>query len=306
MSSFKNVMVIGAGGNLGPAILYALLHHSSFNTTVLSREGSSSTFPLGVKVLRANYDSMDSLKTAFMGQDVVVSLVAGAVLGNQNKLIDAAIAAGVKRFLPSEFGSNTTDARTRAIVPMYKSKVETVDYLKSKENEISWTSIVTGPFFDWGLKVGFLGFDAANKVATLYEDGTAKFSSTNLHTIGLAVVKVLENAEATKNQYVFVSGFQTSQKEILEVAEKVTGGKWIVRNASVDDAIKKGNEKILRGDFSGIEDVILGATFGPKQLGDLSLAGLWNERLDLVETDIETSVSAAFAGRLVYEASISE
>ncbi|RYN82648.1 hypothetical protein AA0120_g9470 [Alternaria tenuissima] len=306
MSSFKNVMVIGAGGNLGPAILYALLHHSSFNTTVLSREGSSSTFLPGVKVLRANYDSMDSLKTAFMGQDVVVSLVAGAVLGNQNKLIDAAIAAGVKRFLPSEFGSNTTDARTRAIVPMYKSKVETVDYLKSKESEISWTSIVTGPFFDWGLKVGFLGFDAAHKVATLYEDGTAKFSSTNLHTIGLAVVKALENAEGTKNQYVFVSGFQTSQKEILEVAEKVTGSKWIVRNASVDHAIKKGNEKILRGDYSGIEDLILGATFGPKQLGDLSLAGLWNEKLDLVETDIETSVSAAFAGRLVYEASISE
>ena len=257
-------------------------------------------------MLRANYDSMDSLKTAFMGQDVVVSLVAGAVLGNQNKLIDAAIAAGVKRFLPSEFGSNTTDARTRAIVPMYKSKVETVDYLKSKESEISWTSIVTGPFFDWGLKVGFLGFDAAHKVATLYEDGTAKFSSTNLHTIGLAVVKALENAEGTKNQYVFVSGFQTSQKEILEVAEKVTGSKWIVRNASVDHAIKKGNEKILRGDYSGIEDLILGATFGPKQLGDLSLAGLWNEKLDLVETDIETSVSAAFAGRLVYEASISE
>ena len=303
----KNILIIiQAGGNLGPAILYALLHHSSFNTTVLSREGSSSTFPPGVKVLRANYDSMDSLKTAFMGQDVVVSLVAGAVLGNQNKLIDAAIAAGVKRFLPSEFGSNTTDARTRAIVPMYKSKVETVDYLKSKESEISWTSIVTGQFFDWGLKVGFLGFDAVNKVATLYGDGTAKFSSTNLHTIGLAVVKALENTEGTKNQYVFVSGFQTSQKEILEVAEKVTGSKWIVRNASVDDAIKKGNEKILRGDYSGIEDLILGATFGPKQLGDLSLAGLWNEKLDLVETDIETSVSAAFAGRLVYEASISE
>jgi uncharacterized protein YbjT (DUF2867 family) len=299
----KNILIIiQAGGNLGPAILYALLHHSSFNTTVLSREGSSSTFPLGVKVLRANYDSMDSLKTAFMGQDVVVSLVAGAVLGNQNKLIDAAIAAGVKRFLPSEFGSNTTDARTRAIVPMYKSKVETVDYLKSKESEISWTSIVTGQFFDWGLKVGFLGFDAVNKVATLYGDGTAKFSSTNLHTIGLAVVKALENTEGTKNQYVFVSGFQTSQKEILEVAEKVTGSKWIVRNASVNDTIKKGNEKILRGDFSGIEDLILGATFGPKQLGDLSLAGLWNEKLDLVETDIETSVSAAFAGKLVYEA----
>ena len=225
-------MIIQAVANLVLAILYSLLHHSCFNTTVLSREGSSSTFALRVKVLRANYNSIDSLKTALRGQDVVVSLVAGSALGDQKTFIHAAIAAGVKRFLPLEFGSNTTDAHTRAIVPMYESKVETVNYLKRKESEISWASIVTGPFFDWTLKVGFWRFDAVNKVATLYENGTAK--------------------------------------------------------------------------FSGVEDLILGAMLGPKQLGDLSLVGLWNEELNLVETDIETSVSAAFAGILVYEASISE
>lgn len=150
-------MIIQAVANLVLTILYSLLHHSCLNTTVLSREGSSSTFPLRVKVLRANYNSIDSLKTALRGQDVVVSLVAGSALGDQKTFIHAAIAAGVKRFLPLEFGSNITDAHTRAIVPMYESKVETVNYLKSKESEISWASIVTGPSFDWTLKVGFWG-----------------------------------------------------------------------------------------------------------------------------------------------------
>ncbi|KAF2036092.1 NAD(P)-binding protein [Setomelanomma holmii] len=302
MSSFKNVLIIGAGGNLGPAILDAFLHNSSFNTTVLSREGSSSTFPSGVKVLRANYDSIDSLKAAFTGQDVVVSLVAGSVLGDQNKLIDAAIVAGVKRFLPSEFGSNTTDARTRAIVPVFDAKFGTVNYLKSKESEISWTSVVTGPFFDWGLKVGFLGFNAKDKAVTLYDNGTATFSSTNLHTIGLAVVKALENAEATKNQYVFVSGLQTSQKQILEVAEKITGDKWTVTNATAKNTIEQGRAKIAKGDYSGIGNLIVGATFGTDEpLGDLSPAGLWNEKLGLKEIDLETSVKAAFAGKLAHE-----
>jgi uncharacterized protein YbjT (DUF2867 family) len=134
---------------MGVPVLNAFLKESSFNTTVLSREGSSSTFPSSVKVIRANYDSIDNLKEAFRGQDVVISLVAGHALGDQNKFIDAAITAGVKRFIPSEFGSNTTDSRTRAIVPVFAAKLGTVDYLKSKEGEISWTSFITGPFFDF-------------------------------------------------------------------------------------------------------------------------------------------------------------
>ena len=60
-------------------------------------------------MIRANYDSAKSLKAAFQGQDAVISLVGGTALGDQNKLIDAAIAAGVKRFLPSEYGSDTTN-----------------------------------------------------------------------------------------------------------------------------------------------------------------------------------------------------
>lgn len=120
---------------------------SAFNVTVLSREGSSSTFPNDVKVVRANFDSLDSLKSAFEGQDAVVSLVASHALHTQTLLIDAAIAAGVKRYIPSEFGSNTPDPRTLEAVPLFKGKVDVQDYLKSKEDKISRTTIITGPFF---------------------------------------------------------------------------------------------------------------------------------------------------------------
>jgi hypothetical protein len=73
-----------------------------------------------------------------------------------------------------------------------------------------YTDIVTGPFFDWGITTGFLSFSIANKSATLYDNGTAIFSATNMHTIALAIVKSLEDPSATKNQYVYLSGFQTS------------------------------------------------------------------------------------------------
>jgi hypothetical protein len=290
-----------AGGNLGPTILKAFLDSPSFNTSVLSRESSSATFPSNVNVIRANYDSPDALKKAFEGQDVVISLLASTMTGDQNKFIDAAIAAGVQRFIPSEFGSNTKDAQTRAIVPAFEAKFGTVNYLKSKEKEISWTSIIPGPFFDWGLMVGFLGFSFSDKSATLFDDGTATFSATNLRTIGLTVVKALENPEATKNQYVFVSGFQTTQKEILQVAEKITGDKWTVTNVSTKDLIKEAGEKIQKGDYSGIYDQIKASGFGADELCDLTPEGLWNEKLGLPKGDFEKSVRAGFEGKLGQE-----
>ena len=55
----------------------------------------------------------------------------------------------MKRFLPSEFGSNTPDPRVSAIVPIFAAKTGAVEYLKSKESEITWSSLIPGGFFDW-------------------------------------------------------------------------------------------------------------------------------------------------------------
>jgi len=293
---------VKAGGNLGPTVLNTFVNESSFNTTVLSREGSSSTFPPGTNVIHADYNSLESLKNAFKGQDVVISLVGGTAFGDQNKLIDAAIAAGVQRFIPSEFGSRTDDSRNRVIVPFFEPKFATSNYLKSKEREISWTSVVNGPFLDWGLKAGFLGFDAITKTATIFDNGAATFSATNLHTIGITLIKLLEKAELSKNQYVYVSSAQTSQKQLLEMAEKITGEKWTVNNVPAQQHIEEGRAKLQKGDFSGMVNLIQGATFGAEELGNLAPAGLWNERLGIPEDDLEKTVRVAFAGKLVHEA----
>ncbi|KAH7398663.1 hypothetical protein DE146DRAFT_788688 [Phaeosphaeria sp. MPI-PUGE-AT-0046c] len=295
MSTFKNVIIVGAGGNVGAVLLDTLLKESSFKVTVLSRQSSQSTFPSGVQALHADYDSQDSLAKAFKGQDVVVSLVASDVLKDQTKLIDAAIAAGVQRFLPSEFGSDTVDPRNRALVPISKDKHDIIKYLKSNESKISWTSIISGPFFDWCLRVGFHGFDYKNKTATLYDNGTAKFSTTNLHTVALTVVKALEKAELTKNQYVYVAGFQTSQKEILAIAEKITDTKWTVNDVPAKDMIEKGHTKIQQEDYSGILDLLISSTFGEDEVGYLDPAKLWNEKLGLPEDDLESSIRAVFS-----------
>jgi putative NADH-flavin reductase len=282
-----------AGGNLGPAILDAFLN-SSFNTTVLSREGSSATFPSGVKVIRANYDSPESLKAALTGQDVVISLVASEVIGEQPKFVDAAIAAGVQRFLPSEFGSDTADPRTH-FIPISKAKYDVVKYLQSRESQLSWTSVITGPFFDWCTKVGFNGLNYADKTVTLYDNGKARFSTTNLATIGLAVVKALEKPELTKNQYVYISGLETTQNEVLAVAEKITDTKWTVTHENTKDLAEGGKAKLAKGDGYGILALLQAVTFGAEeQIGYVDPAKVWNEKLGVPKDDLEKSVRAAF------------
>jgi uncharacterized protein YbjT (DUF2867 family) len=285
---------------LGPIILNAFLN-SSFNVTVLSRQESKSTFPDGVKVIRADYSSTDSLQDAFEGQDAVVSLVGGTAIGDQQKFVDAAIAAGVKRFLPSEYGSNTTNPEVLSKVPVFKAKVGAVEYLKSKEDQISWSSIITGAFFDWGLKVGFVGFDLANKKAKLIDNGKGRFTTTNVGQIGLAVVKTLEKASETKNKYIYISSFQTSQAEILATLEKLTGEKYEVENKGSAESVAEGAEKVSKGDYSGVVDQIKGTALGDHNYGDYTSEGLWNDKLGLPKESFEGSIKAVLAGKYAHE-----
>ena len=55
-------------------------------------------------VTKGDY-TVDFLTSAMKGQDVVVLTIGSAALAAQTTAIDAAIKAGVKRIIPSEFGS---------------------------------------------------------------------------------------------------------------------------------------------------------------------------------------------------------
>lgn len=115
---------------------------------------SSSNLPPNTPTLTADYASLDSLKAAFAGQDAVVSAVATQGVPAQQTAVDAAVAAGVRRFVPSEFGINTRQVRERTIGRILAGKIAVVDYLEQLVQEgrsggLSWTGVSTGLFFDW-------------------------------------------------------------------------------------------------------------------------------------------------------------
>jgi len=118
---------------------------------ILTRHSSKSNYPARFKAHRISNDYPEAeLLEAFKEKDAIISTIATARAQQQKKMADAAIKAGVKRFVPSEFGSDTRNDRARAILPRtFEPKIDTADYLERKEKEgLTWTAFVTGPFFE--------------------------------------------------------------------------------------------------------------------------------------------------------------
>lgn len=134
---------------LGSVVVKELLH-SGFEVTVVVRPQSKAVAP-NISVKESDF-SEESLASLFRGHQAVISTIGGAAIDKQKVIIDAAVEAGVQRFIPSEYGCNTSDPRVLAAAPILQSKRDVALYLQSKEEQgLEWTSIITGPFIDWVL-----------------------------------------------------------------------------------------------------------------------------------------------------------
>ena len=291
---------IQAGGNIGGPI-FKSLENAGVDLTVLSRPASTNTFSSSVKVVKKEYDD-PSLHEAFEGQDAVVSFVTVTALLDQIKFIDLAAKAGVKRFIPSELGSNTLNPTAQDLVFFYKQKQTVLDHLAAtakKTPNFSWTGLATGPVFDWCLVTTFLGFNIGTKTALIYDDGNTRLSCTNISTVGKAVSAILEKPAETANKFLFVSSFTVSPNEILASLEKVTGEKWTVNKASTSEAEKEGKEKLSKGDFSGIRALLARLMFGGDTGGNFeNEPTLSNELLGLPHESLDQTCKAVVEGKL--------
>lgn len=137
-----------AGGTIGPVFI-SKLQNAGFNVSVLARETSKATYAPSITVHRTDLSHL-SLVKAFEGIDAVVSAVATFNVPDQIAMIDAAVEAKVKRFLPSEYGGDASLPDLENIAPFAVQKKIIIEYLKTKESQgLSWTAISVGAFFDY-------------------------------------------------------------------------------------------------------------------------------------------------------------
>lgn len=294
--TFSKVALVGANGNLGPSILHALLDAQVFTITVLTRQSSKSSYPQSVHITHIPDDpSVEELTTALKGQDALVVAFAGSNDSLQIRYADAAAAAGVKRFIPADFGScDSSSPRALELVPLYRAKERVRQHLQSlaAAGRLSWTSLVCGHFFDWGLTTGFLQYDLKGRKTTIFDAGDVKFSASTLETVALATARcLLRDEAATKNRMLFVQSLCVSQNEVLEALRKVTPGegKWTVEHVPSDEYIKKVKGEMEKdpNDKEAVEKMvsvvgIVDSNWEDREDFANHLLGLENENVDLL------------------------
>ncbi|KAJ4349467.1 uncharacterized protein N0V89_008082 [Didymosphaeria variabile] len=303
----KNILLLGATGSLGRPILTALLSEPTFTVTILTRATSASTFPPGIPVISiSDAFTVSELTESFKGQDAVVSAINTTAITKDDlayRIIDAALAAGVKRLIPSEFGANNLDPRAAELAPVYKLKGDMLRYLMQKaeasNGALTWTSIACGSPLDWALDApksgNFLGIDVKGRKAMIWDSGSARFSVTTLANTGLAVARVLQGPETTANKQIFLSDFVTTPREIVHALERQIGEKFALEQRKSGPEIEAAKERFEKGEFeatykllaiSFVGDVDVGYDFEKEQK-------VWNGKLGLPRVTLDEIVKGA-------------
>lgn len=109
----KRILVAGGTGNLGTRIVDALLKKGA-EVRMIVRAGTDpkrvqSFKDRGATVIEADMMSVEEVTAACEGVTCVVSALQGlhdVIVDTQKVLLDAAVAAGVPRFIPSDFSSD--------------------------------------------------------------------------------------------------------------------------------------------------------------------------------------------------------
>ncbi|KAG2001111.1 hypothetical protein GB937_010499 [Aspergillus fischeri] len=256
-----------ASGNFGTPIA-AALQRAGFTVTIITRSESTATFPPDIPVIRTTY-TLENLTSALAGQDAAVCVVGPGGIGAQVTMIDAAEAAGVKRFILDDFGWGGNPKSFPEFKAIHAQRRAGWDHAKAKADSnpnFTYTGISIGNPIDWALKrFPAMGFDVAHCSAIIYDSGTERFTGTTLEGIGQSVVGVLQHPAETANRFVKAQSIITCQNELLEAFQSATGKQWEVQRASTQTLMENGKRKFQEGVSGWILDLVVAQLFDEGQ-----------------------------------------
>ena len=246
--TMKNVLVVGATGNLGPHIIKALVkngHQVSALMRSTSMADISKTQPLtdqGVKLLEGSFEDTESLRKACHKKDVVISCAGGDQILNQIHLARAARDADVERFIPSEFGIDPFIAQ-KGSCDLFDAKASVQEQIK--KTGIGFTPIYTNGFMEfWATGLGELGAPAPPDSVKIFGDGHMSAYMTALSDIGKYIAAIVEDPE-TINKEVLIATTSSTQNEMISLWEDISGKtveKEYVSSDQLDEIINSSTE----------------------------------------------------------------
>jgi hypothetical protein len=280
------------------------------SVTAISRIGSKSPLPQGIKVANVDYSNEQSLIDALKGQQFLfISVAVTAPPNTQDKLIRAAGKAGVPWIMPNGYGSDPLNEK-------YTNENFTARGMQAGIKAVedtgiaSWVIMCCQHWYEYSLTVAewAYGFDYHNKKVTFYDDGKTPITTTTWLQCGRAAaalvsLKVLPEDENDtsvtlsrwRNKPLYVASFKVSQRDMLDSVERVTGttdNDWKTDYEPSQERWERGKKAMTAGDRTGFGTAMYARGHFPN--GDTNVQDkLENDILGLPEEDFDEATQRA-------------
>lgn len=231
------VAVAGATGNLGTRIVKALRQRNVDVWALVRPQADPDKLAAleatGATVVKVDLGDAAALQQALSGAEVVVSALQGlreVILDTQTELLNAAVAAGVRRFIPSDYSADftgTADEPNRNF-DMRRDFAAVLDAAP-----IEAVSVLNGMFMDL-LAYGMPLFDLRQHSVTHWGDADQLYDLTTMDDTATATALAAIDAQAPR--YVRVAGEQISPRGLAALGEALTGVPFtLIRAGSIDE-----------------------------------------------------------------------
>ena len=233
----QTIVVAGGTGNLGELIVKALIKRGAVVRAVVRRETEPEKIEklekLGAEIVEVEMSNAEELAIAFQGASCVVSAVQGlreVIVDGQCALLEAAIAAGVPRFIPSDYSIDFTK--------FPKGENRNLDWRREFHTildhaPIASTSVLNGAFAYMLTSVNII-LDRQARRVSCWENPDQPMDFTTVENAADFIAFAALDDSAPK--VLRVAGSRLTARQLSETAGAVTGAKFeLVNLGSLED-----------------------------------------------------------------------
>ena len=233
----QTIAIAGGTGNLGELIVKSLINKGAAVRAIVRPETEAAKIKklekLGAEVIAADLSNAEELANVFEGTSCVVSAVQGlreVIVDGQSALLEAAIAAGVPRFIPSDYSIDFTK--------FPKGENRNLDWRREfhiilDNAPIASTSVLNGAFAYMLTSVGVI-LDRKARRVSCWENPDQPMDFTTVENAADFIAFAVLDDSAPK--VLRVSGSRLTARQLAQTAGEVTGAEFeLVNLGSLSD-----------------------------------------------------------------------
>ncbi|KAJ2132128.1 hypothetical protein GGH19_000431 [Coemansia sp. RSA 1807] len=194
---------------------------------------------LGAEIVEYDDPASEAFAAAFSDIHTVVSAVGLSGVTSQIAMIDGALAAGVRWFIPSEYGVAHYTSTWMPFPSPLAPKTDVDRYLRdhAMPRGLAHTVIYTGMALDY-LDPASIGLKLASRSATLVGRGGTPVSFTPAHNVVQLVCDIVQRPHEMMNRTIRFASSTAKMRELIKVATNGEHGER-VKIVCVDEAKAK-------------------------------------------------------------------